>query len=85
MKIQEINQAARLHARKFLDKNDTIEAAFIAGAHWANDQNVAKIEELICVLRMLFEEQNDAPNERRREQWQLAMNECRITLKKFDP
>ena len=85
MKIQEINQAARMHTRKFLDKNDTIEAAFIAGAHWANDKNVAEIEELICVLRMLFEEQNDAPNERRREQWQLAMNECRITLKKFDP
>lgn len=85
MKIQEINQAARTHSGKFLDKNDTIEAAFIAGAHWANDKNVEEIEELLCVLRLLVDEQNDAPIERRRAQWQLAMNECRITLQKFDP
>ena len=85
MKLEEIQKAARVYTRQHLDKNDVIELAYLRGATWANDQNVAEIEELICVLRMLFEEQNDAPNERRREQWQLAMNECRITLKKFDP
>lgn len=85
MKIQEINQAARMRSRKFLDKNDTIEAAFIAGAHWANDKNMEEIEELLCVLRLLVEEQNGAPTERRRAQWELAIKECRITLQKFDP
>jgi len=85
MKLEEIQKAARVYIRQYLDKNDVIELAYFCGAMWANDENAAEIEELVCVLRMLFEEQNDAPNERRREQWQLAMNECRITLQKFDP
>ena len=42
--------------------------------------------ELVRALRLLFDEQNDAPTGwKRRARWELAMNECRITLQKFDP
>lgn len=73
------------------DFGDDFTAGFRDGAMWANKANAAGIAELeaekaelLTVLRMLYDEQNDAPLERRRAQWQLAMDECKITLQKLE-
>lgn len=43
------------------------------------------ISELTAALRDLYDEQNDAPLERRREQWQAAYSKATEMLKKYEP
>ena len=84
MKIEEIKQAARVHTRKFLDKNDVIEAAFIAGATWANDENRKEIYELVSSLRMLNDKIANAPAGHRLSQLEIAMLEIEDALKRHE-
>lgn len=56
-----------------------------------NAQNAAEIArleaekaEILDALRLLFDEQNDAPLEKRREQWEYAYKIAGVILKKYE-
>lgn len=84
----QIEAAAIAHANKLADPNTFAHSlpalSFMSGAQWANKQNAKAIEELVCALQLLCDEQNGAPLERRRAQWELAMEQAEIALKKYE-
>lgn len=70
---------------------DDAARSFELGATWANEQNAAEIArleaekaEIMGALRLLFDEQNDAPLEKRREQWEYAYKIAGVILKKYE-
>lgn len=91
MNMQQIVTEGQRFAEKHIGDKGSFFSGFVRGATWANEQNAAEIARLraavndLCIaLRDLHDEQNDAPLERRRHQWEAAMENAIETLKLYE-
>lgn len=98
MTMQEkIQQAALIHAREHGGNIDVAVYHFGHGAQFAANEMAAAPDllaenerlrksqyTLICALRNLYDEQNGAPLEIRRDNWEAAMNNAKVALNLYE-